>query len=234
MCGRVIVDYDEMMSVAADTELADWITARPEGATSSWNVKPTEQLPIILTSPKDGLKRFVTAHWSLVPTWAPSMRLKYPTFNARAEGLADKASFKMSVKNRRCVIVTSGFYEWTGPQGDRTPYAVFGPQKILPLAGLYSWWRDPAAQGEWQLTTTVLTRASAGQMDRLHTRMPVIMSASLLNEWLDPHEPGSQLLVDAVSDASVTEAEGLIMYPVAPLRGDGPELIQPSRKGASE
>lgn len=230
MCGRVIVKWDEMIPAATDSELAEWVLGVPEGAESSWNVKPTQRIPVALTSAKDGQKRLETAYWSLVPPWAKELKLKYPTFNARSEGLSEKATFKGPLKKQRCVIPVTGFYEWTGPKDKRIPHAIFGPAPILPMAGLYSWWRDPAApEGEgWVLTATILTRASAGIMQPIHDRMPVFMADELLHDWLDPETPGDQLLVDAVSEASVPIASELHEYAVKPLRGDGPELIDPA------
>lgn len=229
MCGRIIVDYDENMDVAGGGELSQWLTGRPDGYQASWNVKPTQRIPIALTSAKDGEKRFELAHWSLVPPWSKDLRLKFPTFNARSEQLADKATFRGPLEQQRCVVPVSGFYEWTGPKGSRSPHAVFGPEPLLPLAGLYSWWREPSAsEGTgWHLTATILTRASAGVMGDLHDRMPVFMSDELLLEWLDPDTEGDQLLVDAVSEAALPISERLREYAVGPLRGDGPELIEP-------
>ena len=229
MCGRVIVDYEELVPAAAGTQLGAWITAPPAGATSSFNLKPTQQFPVAFTDHKTGEKRFDTAHWSLVPVWAKDMKLKFATFNARSEGVAEKATFKASVKSRRCVIPVSGFYEWTGPKEQRTPHAIVGPSPLLPLAGLYSWWHEPGAGEDagWHLTATILTQASAGVMQPLHDRMPVFMSDEMLEDWLDPAVPDDQLLVDAVAEAALPLSRELREWAVRPLRGDGPELLQP-------
>lgn len=230
MCGRIIVDYDENLPVAGNSELAAWMRERPEGAESSWNLKPTQLMPVALTSAKTGEKRFELAYWSLVPPWSKELKLKYPTFNARSEDVTSKASFKSSVKSQRCIIPVTGFYEWTGPKTSRTPHAIFGPEQILPMAGLYSWWREPgAADGEgWHLTATILTRASAGVMKPIHDRMPIFVDDEILTDWLDPETPGDQTLVDAVSELAVPYSEHLREYAVKPLKGDGPELILPA------
>jgi putative SOS response-associated peptidase YedK len=225
MCGRVIVDYDENMDVAGGTELAEWLTARPEGYEPSWNLPPTRDIPVALTSAKDGEKRFELAHWGIIPPWNKDGKPRF-TFNARVEGLLEKNTFAPSVKAQRCVVPVSGFYEWTGPKGKRTPHAIFGPRPLLPMAGLYRWWKSP--DGEWVLTATILTRASAGVMESLHDRMPVFMADELLRDWLAPETDGDQLLVDAVSEASVPASEQLLEWAVRPLRGDGPELIEPA------
>ncbi len=230
MCGRVIVDYDENMDVASGSQLADWMQHRPAEYAPSWNVKPTQRIPVAFTDRTDGSRRFEYAFWSLVPVWSRQLGTKFPTFNARSETAAEKASFKASVQSRRCAIPVTGFYEWTGAKTARTPHAIFGPRPILPLAGLYSWWRDPEAEGDagWHLTATILTRASAGVMQPLHDRMPVFLADELMGDWLDPETPGDQLLLDAVSEASLPLADELREYAVRPLRGDGPELIEPA------
>lgn len=230
MCGRVIVDYDEMMPVAGGTELATWLTDRPTGAVSSWNIAPTQAIPVAYTHARSGARRFELAHWSLVPVWARDMKLKYPTFNARSEDVTEKASFKAAVRKQRCAIPVTGFYEWTGPKTARTPHAIVGPEPVLALAGLYSWWHEPGASDDagWHLTATILTRESAGVMAPLHDRMPVFLADDLVPEWLDPETPGDQSLVDAVSAAAVPLAARLREWPVRPLRGDGPQLLEPA------
>lgn len=229
MCGRVVVDYDENMRVSPGSELAGWISGVPEGAESSWNVKPTQQIPVALTSAKDGSRRFELAHWGIIPPWSKDGKAKF-TFNARAEEVTSKPTFRGSVKAKRCVIPVMGFYEWTGPKTARVPHFIQGPGPVLPLAGLYSWWREPdAADGEgWHLTATILTRKSAGVMADIHDRMPVFMGDELLTDWLDPELPGDQGLVDAVSEAAVPISAELREWAVKPLRGDGPELILPA------
>lgn len=230
MCGRVIVNWEENIGGATNLALHEWMTEKPEGVESSWNVKPTQKLPVALTSAKDGKKRLELGHWSLIPPWSKELKLKYPTFNARSEGISEKATFKGPLKKQRCVIPVSGFYEWTGEKNTRVPHAIFGPDAVLPMAGLYSWWRDSAApEGEgWVLTTTIITRASAGVMAPLHDRMPLFLDDEILFDWLDPEIPGDQTLVDAASELSVPYSEKLREYVVRPLRGDGPELIEPA------
>lgn len=230
MCGRAVVDYDENMDVASGSQLAQWMQQRPDGYAPTWNLKPTQPIPVAFTDHKDGAHRFEYAYWSLVPIWSKELKTKFPTFNARSETAAEKVSFKASVKNRRCVIPVTGFYEWTGPKTARTPHAIFGPAPVLPLAGLYSWWHEPDAGDDegWHLTATILTRASAGVMEPLHDRMPVFLSDEMLGDWLDPETVGDQLLLDAVSEAGLPLSEKLREYEVRPLRGDGPELIEPA------
>ncbi|WP_083879125.1 SOS response-associated peptidase [Leucobacter salsicius] len=230
MCGRVFVDYEEIMSVAGGSALASWIKSAPTGAHSSWNIAPTQQIPIAATDPLTGDKHFQTAYWSLLPPWAKELKPKFPTFNARAETAATKPSFKAAVQHGRCAIPVTGFYEWSGPQGARVPHAIHGPDPVLTLAGLYSWWRAPESgpNGEWHLTATILTSPSTGKMAEIHDRMPVFLAPELTAEWLDPLPNGDQRLINAAVERATTIAEGLRIHAVRPLRGDGPELLAPA------
>lgn len=233
MCGRVMADYDELVASARGTVLEPWMVRKPAEAVSSWNIKPTQQLPTVFTSREDGSKHFETAFWSLIPRWADELKPKYATFNARIETVHDRTTFKAPIKNQRAIIPVTGFYEWTGERGNRIPHAIFGPDAILPMAGLYTWWQDPEKPGDAgrHLTATILTMDSSGTMEHLHTRMPVFVPPELTEDWLDPEIPGDDLLLSAVSATSIDLSEKLFEYQVNPLRGNGPDLIRPRGQG---
>ncbi len=77
--------------------------------------------------------------WGLVPMWWQKALKSFPaTFNARAEGIATKPMFRDAFKRRRCIIPASGFYEWTGKKGDKTPhlFSAADGSSILAFAGL--------------------------------------------------------------------------------------------------
>ena len=54
----------------------------------------------------------VSGQWSLIPWFAKTRRLKYPTLNARSEEISAKASFKLPwARGQRCVIPAAAFFE---------------------------------------------------------------------------------------------------------------------------
>lgn len=230
MCGRVAVDYDEIIAGAQNTALTDWVTGPPQGASSSFNVAPTQHIPVAFVDHADGSPRYETAFWSLLPPWSKELKPKFPTFNARAESAHEKPTFKIPLESMRCAVTVSSFYEWTGPKSARTPHAIFGPEPLLPLAGLFSWWHGratPGAPESWHLTCTILTQESAGIMTALHDRMPVFLDDALTRSWLDPQLPGTAVLGDVLA-ASRDYSATLSEHAVAPLRGDGPALLAPT------
>ena len=68
---------------------------------------------------KEGARQAVKLRWGLIPFWAKDTKIAYKTINARAETVAEKPAFREAFKKRRCIIPASGFYEWTGPKGNR-------------------------------------------------------------------------------------------------------------------
>lgn len=222
------------------TEFVTTTGKKPEewrpGWEPSWNISPTENIPILFESAKGGDTpqiRFEPAHWSLVPGWSKTLKLKASTFNARAEDIAEKPMWRKPLQSHRAIVLANGYYEWQGPKGHKTPFFIRYPDDghLMGFAGLYSWWPDPEKDREdpdrWTLTATIVTSDAVRTLADIHDRNPVILPESMWEHWIDPTVTGDQTLVDDAVRAGVAEAETLRFDIVGPVRGDGPELIQP-------
>jgi putative SOS response-associated peptidase YedK len=230
MCGRYIIT-DTSPDLAAMFDVEHEGNDLPE---PSYNIKPTEQIPIVLESAKTGtvMRRLESARWSLVPSFATEIKSPYPTFNARAETAAEKPTFKASVAGRRALIPATGYYEWHTVGTVKTPYFVHSDDGLpLAFAGLYAWWKNPALAPDdparWLLSATILTTDAQGPLQQIHERIPVTLPEEWWDQWLDPHTEGTHDLVTAAVEASREVAEELRFYEVAPVVGNGPELIEP-------
>lgn len=234
MCGRFALDArtDDLIRqfVIAGGDYQDW--------TPSWNIKPTQPVAVILETAKgedEPLRRLEHARWGLVPSWSKELKTKFPTFNARSETAAEKASFKASVRSKRAIIPATGYYEWqTNPDsGLKTPHFIRPKDgELMAMASLYTWWKDPTATGDdddWHLTTTIFTSDAVHTMDHNHDRNPVPLPQSFWDIWLDPTVAGDQALVDEAVRAALPVAEDLDWYPVGKVTGDSPTLIQPAQ-----
>lgn len=229
MCGRFAVDSEinELIEefVATGGDVHDW---RP-----NWNIRPTDPVPIVLESSKTGsvVRRLELARWSLVPSFSKELKLTYPTFNARSEDVASKASFKGSVASKRAIIPASGYYEWRTVGATKTPFYIHDPAGDLAFAALYSWWRNPALADDdparWVLTGTILTMPAVPHLAEIHDRNPVPLPRALWDSWLSTDIVGDQGFVDAVVAEAAVTAEGLAFHQVAPLGENGPSLIAP-------
>jgi len=227
MCGRFAVDsqINELIEefVATGGDVNDW---RP-----SYNIRPTDPVPIVLESNKTGevVRRLELARWSLVPSFSKELKLTYPTFNARSEDAAAKASYKSSVVSKRAIIPASGYYEWRTVGKAKTPFYIHDPHGDLAFAALYSWWRNPALADDdparWVLTATILTMPAVPHLAEIHDRNPVPLPRDFWDSWLSTEIAGDQGLVDAAVEASAEVAGRLDFHQVAPLGENGPQLI---------
>jgi putative SOS response-associated peptidase YedK len=232
MCGRfIITDTAPDLVAMFDVEVEGENLPEP-----SWNVKPTEGIPVVLESAKQDppVRRLEAARWSLVPSGSPDLVPGYPTFNARAESVGQKPAFAPSVASRRALIPATGYFEWHTEGATKTPYFVASDDGLpLAFAGLYSWWRNPALAdthpARWVLTATILTTDAHGPLTEIHERMPVTLPEEWWDQWLDPRIVGDQALVDAAVLASHALAETLDFHEVGTVEGNGPELIEPVR-----
>jgi putative SOS response-associated peptidase YedK len=234
MCGRFALDQslDELMDHYAHTNnrFPQVTDALRQVWAPRWNIAPTSTIPIVIERAA-GVREIGPARWSLIPSWSPTAALAYPTFNARSETAGEKPTFRDSLNHRRCLIPATAFYEWKGDKGHKTPHVIRrADSRVFSFAGLYSWWTDPE-NDTTIATTTILTMDSAHAVHEVHHRMPVFITQDFYDEWLDPSVLEGKNLIATASSMAVAVSADLVVYPVAPLVGDGPHLVVEAQKG---
>lgn len=243
MCGRISLYSDpDYLARIFDSQLGPDIDpdARP-----SWNVAPTRSILALAavgaTGGDGGVSGTVTVHreldhykWGLVPSWAKDPKVGNKVFNARAETVRSKPSYRNAFAARRLAVVADGFYEWK-PGGTKRPYYFTRADgRPLAFAGLWEpWWgglQDPTIDGADRAlrTCTIITTSAGPDMGDIHHRMPVVLEDDTLDEWLDPtnrHKPELEsLLVPSPAGTLVSRPVGTA---VGNVRNDGPELAEP-------
>jgi putative SOS response-associated peptidase YedK len=134
-------------------------------------VRPTNHAPVILSA-QDGVS-FENLRWGF-KKWNG----KGVIINARAETLNTKNTFSRHLETGRCVVPAGEYFEWEKlPQGKRKYYIKDRDGHILFMAGLY---RDTAEGREF----VVITKDAYGDVTKIHNRMPVILRANQIEEWL--------------------------------------------------
>ena len=107
--------------------------------------------------------------------------------------------YRDAALKRRCLILSSGFYEWRHvyPIGKKTgkplktavtyPYFISLPEnEYFYMAGVWQPWTD-AETGEYVESSAIVTTAANGLMEQVHNtkkRMPTILNEDLAYEWL--------------------------------------------------
>ena len=218
MCGR----YATTRSEADLSDLFDALDVT-EGLEPSWNVAPTDPVPLVRVSESRAARVLDTARWGLVPPWAKDLRGGARMINARSETVATSPAFAPSFTRRRCLVPADGWFEWVRTGKERQAYYLTPADgSALAFAGVWSAWGPEAV-----LTCSVLTTAARGGLARVHDRMPLILPRERWAGWLAAAgDPGELLRPMTERELDVIEVR-----PVSPgvgnVRNNGPELVEP-------
>jgi putative SOS response-associated peptidase YedK len=219
MCGR--------FTLTANPEVVRDIfslTHVPPELEPRYNVAPTQPVAVITNEDASSL----TFHrWGLVPSWSKDISIGNKLINARSESAAEKPAFRSAFKRRRCLIPTSGFYEWQQKDGSKAPHFIhLKNQPVFAFAGLWEVWHSP--EGDELRTCTILTTSANDLVGRLHDRMPVILRPSDFQAWLNPDEVAAESLIPLMKPF---EPQAMDEYEVSKMVNrpayDSPALIEP-------
>lgn len=146
--------------------------------------------PVITAQEPQKLQFF---NWGLIPHWtktkAEGLKFRTNTLNAQCETVYDKPSFRFSIKEKRCLVPVTGFYEWMDLNKKKYPYYIaLKETEIFSLAGIYQDWVDKET-GEVFNTFSILTTRANPLMEKIHNmkkRMPVILDPEYEFLWIKP------------------------------------------------
>lgn len=151
MCGRftLILDSEFLRRFL--------IQSQKSQLSPRYNIAPTQEVPIIVNEEGNNL---VMMRFGLIPSWSKEKKTRYSLFNARAETVAKKPIFRHLLNKKRCLVPTTGFYEWKKVGSRKVPYFIhLKGEKYFALAGLWDHWKDPKGE-EIRSFTIITTKAN--------------------------------------------------------------------------
>ena len=204
MCGRFTLGATAI-DLAAQFSLA---TVPPW--TPRYNIAPTQEV-LVVRQPAPQASREARLHrWGLVPSWAKDPAIGNRLINARAETVASRPAFRLAFKERRCLVLADGFYEWHTEGARKQPYHIrLRDGRPFAFAGLWEHWEGEEAAID---SCTLLTTTPNEVMRPLHDRMPVIVSVAEYDQWLDCRGQDTEHLHEMLRPYP---GEDLIAYPVS-------------------
>lgn len=172
MCGRY------SLFVENDAEEIREIIRQAGDAVKTGEIFPTNLAPILLEDGQ-GL-RAQGVSWGF-----PRFGSGGVIINARSETAAEKRTFKSCLASRRCVIPSTGFYEWDGTKQK----FLFRQQKdgLLYMAGL---WNEFGGERRF----VILTTAANASVADIHNRMPLVLQRDQLAPWAQNLGAAMQIL----------------------------------------
>ncbi len=164
-----------------------------------YNIAPTQNVVVIANLPEHSESapilngagegsapslQFALFRWGLVPSWSADLSIGSRMINARYETLREKKSFIGPLRQRRCLIVADGYYEWQQLDAKHKQPHWISPTAggVMQLAGL--WETNSRASGRPIATCTIITTAANLRLSEIHDRMPVVLTGAGAARWM--------------------------------------------------
>ncbi|MEL7603385.1 MAG: SOS response-associated peptidase [Bacillota bacterium] len=170
MCGRyyIALDYEELREILYE---ARQNAKKSEHMAKTGEIFPADIAPVLTAGARPQAMR-----WGFARNDG-----KGCIINARSETAAQKAMFQRALREGRCLIPASNYFEWEAlPDGKKRKYAIFSGEPVLYMAGLYR--QEPGAELP---AFVVLTKEAERGISFLHDRMPVILTRAEQLSWLN-------------------------------------------------
>lgn len=181
VCGRFALStpLQELAKRVEAEPLSDLTPFEP-----SWNVAPQTFIPVATETGVHGEtsvpRHFRLMQWGFRPSWSkPSQR---EPINARSETMHEKPMFRRAAASRRGFVPADGWYEWmTTPQGKVPWYHHRMDGRMALMAVLWETWTSSDQHIE---SCALLTQPANDDCKEVHNRMPVLLDAHDVDEWL--------------------------------------------------
>lgn len=221
MCGRMALT----LPMDAMAQLFAAAPANDLPHVPNYNVCPTTLVPLITAQPQTGSRALRGVRWGFIPKWYKKANGGPLLINARAETLAEKPAFRAAARERRGLVVATGFYEWTkDADGGRDPwYITRKDTSSMAMAAVWQDWTSP--EGDAITTCAVVTTAANEDMSTIHHRMPLILDPDDWPLWLGEQGKGAATLLNPPENGALRWHR--VDRAVNSNRASGPELIEP-------
>lgn len=182
MCGRFVAN------IPADVLKGIFNLIETPHLEPRFNVAPTQRAAVVRNQGDNN--RLDLLKWGFVPSWSKDLSFGSHLINARSESVTEKPTFRHAIKYRRCIIPTSGFFEWLHTGDKKQPYYIqMADHSPMCMAGLWESWKTP--DGSELETFAILTTAANKIIAPIHDRMSVILHPDTFTLWLshNMHDP---------------------------------------------
>ncbi len=228
MCGRYALVLVGDIEIVFEADIDPLSQTAPELQTllfqDRYNVAPTQQVLTIVT--QDGRRKVRPMRWGLIPSWSKDGDRLPLNINARDDSVARSGIWRGPLKQSRCVVPASGFYEWGGPKGSRQAHFIRPTRRqFFAFAGLYDRWVHPKT-GEVTFSCAIITARANQTMAPIHDRMPAVLDEEQVAAWLDPAVQDATVLLSMLKPCPASDLEVVRVGPgVGDVHNDSPDLI---------
>ncbi len=213
MCGRYgFTDPDQLYD-------RFYVEEHLKDLKDNYNVAPTQEMPVVERHSPNSVH---IRKWGFKPGWSTMFLI-----NAQAEKLATSNTWSKAFRESRCIIPANYFFEWKRLSDGKQPYLIqLKNHKMFGFAGLILTYHDENKKEHKGFV--IITTTPNKTMEKIHTRMPVILRKEDEDTWLNPDESETERLMKLLNPYSDEEMEA---YPVSSLvnkpANNFPEITKP-------
>lgn len=162
-----------------DTNIRQWMNEAGKHTRKklkSGDVNPGDVAPVLLLSEGDVVARPMV--WGF-----PNHQNDGPIYSARAETADERTTFSKSLRERRCIILATGFYDKLKP-GAGEPRYLFNLMSTdeLYMAGIFN--NYTGDDGKEQAYFAMLTTEANEWVEEFNERMPIVLRKDEFDTWL--------------------------------------------------
>lgn len=192
--------------------------------TPRYNAAPSQSQAVILNTELQVMQLLV---WGLRPKWLKHVARREGLINVRDDTLREEKTFARDIAERRCLVLADGFYEWKKTEKrQKTPYR-FQLKTREPFAFAGIWEENEDEDGQTLRTFAIITTAPNALVEKVHNRMPAMLTRDAEKAWLDTNSSREHVL----SLLAPYPTSEMRMYEISPrvnrTTDDTPELIEP-------
>ncbi len=177
MCGRYAFFSDEEnIEIRKLAEMVD--KKYGEGSMPNGEIFPSNKAVVLLYDNAKNVIDLEIMNWGYA-----SYKQNSPIINARAETAGTNQLFAKSMEQCRCIVPSTGFYEWAKEEKDGASVKIkylfnLEGQDMVYMAGLYN------KDNKFAIITTKANKS----MGKIHNRMPLIVEKKYLRDWIFNNE----------------------------------------------
>jgi putative SOS response-associated peptidase YedK len=182
MCGRFTL-FDER-EIKEINQIISELEEEQRRTIKTGEICPTDKVPILIRRGEMQVSEVVA--WGF-----PHFKGSGVIINARSETAHTKSMFANSMVNGRCIIPSTGFYEWSHENNKTRQKYLFNlaDDPVLYMAGLIG---DFGNEKRFIILTTQANASIQG----IHDRMPVVLNRSELDDWISSAAAAREILRD--------------------------------------
>jgi|GEM_PF-1190987 len=212
MCGRyqLLIPFRELVALYGTQLTVEFLngldsTERSSGKIVRINCRPTDDVPIVKL--EGNAPVIVWARWGYPKLWEEGKTKepwkRQPLINTKAETALDKTTWRESTIRRRCIIPTTGFYEWLNIDGGKYPLHFRSTEAVCSIAGI---WEEFYIHGRQSTCLSVITTDANQSVSDIHGRMPLILDKRDETDWLGTKDHSRLMSILASKPANLSRS----------------------------